>query len=248
MCYTFNCTQGENVKKQKKVKKGSIFYRALKSVAKIFFKKPEFIYLDTKPDKSCLILCNHVGVKGPLNLEFYFDNTFNFRFWGTHEMADGLRSTYKYQTEIYFHQKRGWNLIIAKLFCIIAAPIATLFYKGLRIIPTYQDARLKTTLKTTLEEIKNGKNIVIFPENSNDGYHDVLTEFHPGFTLVCKQCQKIGIDVPIYVAYYNKYNRTFVFDKPIKYSELVNQGLDKTEMCNLLCKRANELKDYVKPN
>ena len=90
--------------------KRKLYFRILKKIMKCRYKKPEFIYLDTKPDKSCLILCNHVGVKGPLNLEFYFDKTFNFRFWGTHEMADGLKSTYKYQSEIYFHQKKGWNL------------------------------------------------------------------------------------------------------------------------------------------
>ena len=231
----------------KKIKKGGIFYRGFKALLKNFFKQPEFIYLDEKPQKGSVILCNHVGISGPLKLEMYFDPTFNFRFWGTHEMTEGLISTYKYQSYNFYHKKKGWNLFLARLFCILAAPVSNMFYKGLNLIPTYRDTRLKRTLKTSVEEIKNGKNIVIFPEDSENGYQDVLQGFHPGFALLCNQCKKVGIDVPIYVAYYNKYNNSYVFDKPVYYSTLAEKGLNKEQMANLLCDRANELKDYVKP-
>ena len=232
--------------KTKKVKKGGPIYRGFKRILMWFFKEPEFIYLGGKPEKGSIILCNHVGVSGPLNLEFYFDPTFNFRFWGTHEMNDGLISTYKYQSYTFYHKKKGWNLFLARLFCILAAPVSNMFYKGLNLIPTYRDTRLKNTLKLSVEEIKKGKNIIIFPENSENGYQDVLQGYHPGFTLLCKQCKKADIDVPIYVAYYNKYNNTYVFDKPVYYSTFAEKGLERDEICKVLCDRANELKDYVK--
>ena len=233
--------------KTKKVKKGGIVYRGFKGILKKFFKKPEFVYLGEKPDKQSVILCNHVGISGPLKLEMYFDDTFNFRFWGTHEMTEGLVSTYKYQSYNFYHKKKGWNLFLARMFCILAAPVSNMFYKGLNLLPTYRDMRLRNTLKVSTEEIKKGKNIIIFPEDSETGYHDVLEGYHPGFTLLCNQCQKVGIDTPVYVVYFNKYTNTYVFDKPVAYSKLLSLGLTKEELSQKLCDRANELKDYVKP-
>lgn len=234
-------------KRKKKVKKGGIFFRGFKGILKWFFKKPEFVYLGGKPDKSSVILCNHVGISGPLKLEMYFDENYNFRLWGTHEMTEGLISTYKYQSYQFYHKKKGWNLFASRVFCIFAAPVSNMFYKGLDLIPTYRDTRLKHTLKTSVEEIKKGKNIIIFPENSENGYQDILEGYHPGFALLCNQCAKASIDVPIYVTYYNKYTNTYVFDKPVMYSELVSSGLNKEEMSKKLCDRANELRLYVKP-
>ena len=84
--------------KEKKFKqKRKWWYRALKSLMKVRYKKPEFIYLGEKPKESSIILSNHEGTDAPMSLEIYAD--FPVRMWGTHEVNSGLVKLYEYQTK-----------------------------------------------------------------------------------------------------------------------------------------------------
>ena len=156
-------------------------------------------------------------------------------------MNEGLVSVYKYLSRIYFHQKKHWNLHLARLLCLVAAPIINIFYKGLRLIATYHDARFLKTLNESMRAIKNGENIVIFPEDSSDGYHDELKGFFTGFGMLCDFCRRAKIDVPIYVAYFRKSDLTYIVDAPIRYSALCADGSSKEEIAKRLLARCNEL-------
>ncbi len=219
------------------------WFNFVKSFLRIFIRRPRFVYLGEKPKESSIILSNHVGAKAPLSYEIYFDCP--FRIWGTHEMNDGLKSVYKYLSEIYYYKKKHWNKFFAKVFSLIAAPLANMFYKGLQLIPTYHDYRLKKSIQTSIEVIKNKQNILIFPEDSSNGYHDKIIQFFNGYLLLAKLCYKIGIDVDIYVSYFVKKKRTFVMDKAVKYSYLMTLNKTDDEISQMLCDRANELRNHV---
>lgn len=226
--------------KEKKFKQErKLWYRGLKNIMKIRYKKPEFIYLGEKPTNGSIILSNHEGTDAPMSLEIYCD--FPIRMWGTAEMNSGLKRMYAYQTKEYYHIRKHWNLFGARMFCLLASPLTNLFYKGLNLISTYKDGRLRETLKESVKSIKNGDNIVIFPENSENGYLEELTSFYSGFVLLAQQCFKQGIDVPIYVSYYKKRERVYIFDKPIKYSELKTICSTREEMTNYLLNKCNNL-------
>ena len=215
------------------------WFRAIKKLIVIRYKRPRFVFLGKRFDKSSIILSNHVGTDGPLTLELYCDKP--IRFWGASEMNSGLIPTYKYLSEVYYHQKKHWNLHLARLFCLIGAPVSNLFYKGLHLISTYRDARFLKTLNESLRALKDGNNIVIFPEDSSDGYHDELKAFHLGFGMLCDFCRRAGIDLPIYVTYFRKSDLTYIVDEPILYSELCKNGATKEEIAARLLTRCNEL-------
>ena len=226
------------------MKKKKVWFNCLKAFLKIFIRKPKFVYLQDKPDKSSIILGNHVGAKAPLSYELYFDCS--FRIWGTHEMNDGLKSVYKYLSEVYFYQKKHINKFFSKLISIIAAPLANLFYKGLQLIPTYRDYRLRKSIKESVEVLKEGQNVIIFPEDSSDGYHDNLKSFFSGYMLLARQCYKNGLDVKIYLSYFVKEKRTFVMDKPIRYSEILKMNKSDKEISKMFCDRTNQLRNCIK--
>jgi len=215
------------------------WFRGLKNVMKLFIKESKFVYLGDGLSDKGIILSNHVGTSAPLAFELYGPK--NIRFWGAHEMNSGLINLYKYQTKIYYHEKKHWNLGLARLFCLIASPLTNLFYKGLRLISTYKDSRLRKTLSESIESLENNQNIIIFPENSEKGYLDELEGFHAGFMLLLNMCIKKGLDVPVYVAYYKKQEKTYVIDKPVLISELLSSNESKEQIADKLCKRCNEL-------
>lgn len=232
-------TKEEQVIEQKKVvKQRKWWFKVLKKIMKIRYKKPTFVYLGEKFTNSAIILSNHEGTDAPMSLEIYNDAP--IRMWGAHEMNSGLIKMYKYQTKVYYHEKKHWNLFLARAFCLIASPLTNIFYKGLNLISTYKDARLKTTIRESYDTLQEGQNIVIYPEDSTNGYLPQLEGFHAGFYLLAETCLKKGLDLPIYTTFFKKEEKVYVVDKPIKYSEL-KQGKTKNEIIETLLKRTNEL-------
>ena len=203
------------------------------------YPKPNFIFLGEKFGSGGIILSNHEGTDAPLSLELYCDKP--LRMWGASEMNSGLIPMYKYQTRVYYHEKKHWNLHLARLFCLIASPLTNLFYKGLRLISTYRDGRFRKTLNESISAIQAGENIVIFPEDSTKGYLEELEGFHLGFVALAEYCQKKGIDAVIFVSYFRKKDLTYIIDKPVLYSELSKNGESREEIARKLLKRCNEL-------
>lgn len=227
-------------KKTKKFRQDrKLWFRIFKGILRIRYRRPKFIYLGDKPTSQSIILSNHIGARVPLTLEMYAD--FPIRFWGTHEMNTGLKNTYRYQTRTYYHGKKGWNIHLARLFCLLASPLTNMFYRGLRLISTYQDYRLRTTIQESLAVIENGANIVVFPEDSSEGYFDEMKSFYSGFALLAERALKEGIDMPIYVSYLRPKDNTYVFEKPILYSELKKQIPNKHDMAKHLLDKCNSL-------
>lgn len=216
-----------------------IWFENLKKILRLIIKKPEFIFLGEKFEGQAFFLSNHVGASAPLTLELYGSHP--FRFWGTFEMNSGLSEVYKYLTVTYYHKKKHWNLTLARLFCLIAAPLVTIFYRGLNLISTYPDMRFHKTVRESLNTLKNGHSLFIFPEDSSDGYHDELTYFHSGLIFMAEQAIKAGYDLPMFLAYYQKPNRRYIIDKPIRLSELLKKGESREAIAEMLRQRCNDL-------
>lgn len=228
--------------KEKKFKqKRKWWFRALKGIIRVSgrYKKPEFIFLGEGFKNSSIILSNHEGTDSPLTLELYANKP--IRMWGTHEMNSGLIKMYKYQTKVYYHEKKHWNLFLARLFCLIASPLTNLFYKGLNLISTYPDARFIKTLRQSMRALEEGDNVVIFPEDSTNGYLEELEGFHGGCVMLAETLYKRGIDVPIYVTYFRKKDLKYIVDKPVLYSELKKDGATREEVAKKLLERCNKI-------
>ena len=230
----------QNKNEPQTTKKRRWWFQALKGIMKIRYKRPAFVYLGEKFGNGGIILSNHEGTDAPMSLEIYGPSR-NMRMWGAHEMNSGLKMMYKYQTQVYYHEKKHWNLHAARAFCLLASPLTNLFYKGLDLISTYHDARFTKTIRESLDAIEHGDNIVIFPEDSTKGYLAELEGFYGGFVMLAEVCRRKGIDVPIYVTYYRKKDRVYVIDKPVLYSELCANGATREEVADKLRLRCNEL-------
>ncbi len=215
------------------------YFRLLTKLMSGRYKEPTFIYLGEPIENGALILSNHEGTDAPMSLEMYLGRP--LRMWGTGEMNAGLGRLYRYQTRYYYHEKKHWNLTLARIFCLLASPLTWLFYSGLDLISTYHDARFVKTLRESVESLKAGYNIVIYPEVSDKGYLAELEGFHEGFVLLAEICKKRGIDLPIYVTYFRKSDKVYVVDKPVLYSESSSHGQSRSEIAAMLCQRCNEL-------
>lgn len=214
-------------------------WRFVKVILRIFKRRPKFKFLGEQFTDRAIYLSNHVGASGPLTLELYFPKL--FRFWGVHSMNDGAKSRFKYLSTTYFHEKKHLWKPLAFLIAIVATPVMGVFYAGIRLLPTYNDGRVGKTINKSIEILKDNQSIIIFPENSSDGYHDVLKQYFAGFYVLAKKAFSEGMNLKIYNMYYQKKKNCFVVDKPIPFSDLTVLNKSREEIAEMFRIRANEL-------
>lgn len=219
------------------------FFNFVKSIMRIFVRKTKYVFLGENFCDNAIYLSNHVGAKVPIKLELYFP--IEMRMWGTYEMNSTYKNRFNYLYKIYFHKKKHIWKWLSFIIAIFATPIMTCFYKGMHLISTYTDNRLLSSIKESMRVLlKDKKSIVIFPENSSDGYHDELKEFYSGFYTLASLCYDKGLDLPIYLMYFQRKTNKHIVDKPVMFSTLLKSGLSKEEIAEKFRIRANELRLY----
>ena len=97
------------------------------------------------------------------------------------------------------------------------------------------------TVRESIAAIKKGESIVVFPEDSKNGYLPELEGLFGGFVVLSDVCKRRGIDLPIYVTYFKIKEKQYIIDKPVLYSQLTANGETREEVAKRLLDRCNEL-------
>lgn len=212
-------------------------------INKIMNWRPKVRFLGSEfPNEPILFLTNHVGKKAPVKIELYYPR--DFRMWGTYEMTEGFKKVHHYLRTTYYHNKLHFPKWFAFIVASIAAPFANMFYKGMRLLPTYPDYRFISTIKMSIKAYEEGKDIVVFPEDSSTGYKDKLEYFFSGFVSFLETMYRRNVDIPVCIAYFQKKKNTFIIDEAIKYSKIKEKyGSDFGKIANELRIIMNSLKD-----
>ena len=221
-------------------KRKSFAFKFAVFVIKIFFRRPKFVFTEGEfPDEPIVLLANHVGKKVPAKIELYYPRP--MMMWGTHEMTEGMKAVHKYLTVTYYHEKKHYPRWFAWSLGTLVCPFVYSFMKGLRVIPTYRDYRLVKTMKLSMQVRGEGKDIVIYPEDSSEGYKDELESFFAGFVSLLETFYRKGDDAPVFVTYYQRKTKTFIVSKQMRYSELKEKYGGFKEIATALKDEMNNL-------
>ena len=213
-------------------------------ITKVLYPKPKFKYIDADGfiNRPFVFIVNHSGSRVPTRIENYFPVP--MYMWGTYEMCEGLKAVRKYLIHTYYHQKKHVPLFFARIIGTLFAPFANGFYNGTRLIPTYTDGRLIQTFKETDRLVAEGNSLVVYPEDSSEGYKDQIEYIFNGFLAFCQMQIRKGNDMPVYVAYFQRKKRRFVIDKPHLYSELLKEYGNHDTISKELRHKMNSLMNY----
>ena len=195
------------------------FFRFVKNIVKIFKRKPKFLNSENILDEQCIYISNHAASYGPTNYELYLPT--NFRMMGAFQMCGTLKERWKYLYQVYFHQKRKVPKWLASIIATIITPFMVMFYKGMQIIPIFPDTRFRKTVDEALNTLEKGNSVLIFPEDSSDGYKEELTKFFGGFWSIAKEYKKrYHKDIKIINMYFHRKKNIILVDKPKSFDEL----------------------------
>lgn len=216
-------------------------FRHVKKLLRLFFGKTKITYLDGPIAPGSLMLCNHSAKKGPMALELCSENF--YVMWGAHPMLGGYKDRYGYLRNVFYIQKKGYSPWLATPLAAFEAIFSIYFYRGMRVLPTYEDGRFIKTVNNSVACLESDVSVLVFPENSNEGYQDVMTEFHPGFTLLAKTYARKNPykDLSIYPMYFHNKSNRLIIGKPISYALLCEKKLTKQEIAEYFRLSVNAL-------
>lgn len=236
----------KKIKEYKVPSRKQPIYSIFKIFLRPFFRKPKIINLAGEISDKAIVVANHSAKSGPPALDMYYPK-FNVK-WGAHEMFGNYKMRKAYLRDVLYIKKCKMSARRASFMSTILAIFNPPVYKGMKMLPTYPDARLAKTIKDSIKVLDSNASIMIFPENSNDGYKEVLTEFFPGFVILAEKYYKLrGEDLPIYPVYYHIKKRVLIIGKPTYIQELVKKDMDRNQIAQYFCDEVNNLfANYIK--
>ncbi|MDY0214408.1 MAG: hypothetical protein RBS24_02650 [Bacilli bacterium] len=167
--------------------------------------------------------------------------------WGAHQMKEGYRSRWNYAYHIFYRQKMKYGKFKSFVLATLLSIINKFLYVNMRLVPTYQDIRITKTMRDSLKHLNDNIPILIFPEDSSEGYEDEISHFNDGFVVLADYAYNHrNIDLPIYPVYYSKHDRIIIIGKPLIYSELVKENIKRSDIADLLRIKVNELYASIK--
>lgn len=226
-----------------KNKHGFIFGNLMKLI-KVFKKAPTIYNLNEEDLEEGIIISNHSAASGPLTLSLYFPMF--FIPWGTYEMTGTYKMRWNYLYHIFYQQKLGYGKFRAFLIATLFAIISKMLYKGMQLIATYPDTNFRKTIDNSIKHLKAGNSILIFPEDSNTGYHEHLIKYNNGFVYLSETYyNETNINIPVYPMYYHKILNAMIIGKKTDIKALRDKGLSRSEIADYFKDVTNDLGEQL---
>lgn len=206
-------------------------YRFIRFWVRLFYPVTEIVGLENLPEEPCLVVANHCQMNGPIAAELYFPG--DHAIWCAAEMMQ-LREVPPYAYQDFWSRKPQYTRWFYKLLSYIIAPFSVCIFNNAHTIPVYRDGRILSTFRDTLSRLKEGSNVIIFPEHEAP-YNHILQDFQTGFVDVArsyyKQTGKCLQFVPLYLA---PALHKMVLGKPIAFSTEAPLKAERGRVCDYL--------------
>jgi 1-acyl-sn-glycerol-3-phosphate acyltransferase len=156
-------------------------------VAKYFFKVIRRLFFNShlhglknlRSDEPVIMVANHVGSFGPVSVI----TSLPLRMfpWVAYEVTDLATVARRIQVE-FLEQELHLRPPVSTYFGRIIGRVCVAIMKDIGAIPVYQKSkRIRSTVEISIRLLEQGKNILVFAEDSTRKINDVLCEFCTGF-------------------------------------------------------------------
>lgn len=131
-----------------------------------------------------IMVANHAGSFGPVSV--ITSMPVEMYPWVSHEVTDLKTVAHRIQVE-FLEQELHLKPPLSTYFAKVIGRICVALMKDIGAIPVYQQSKqIKTTVMRSLSLLEQGKNILVFAEDSTKKINDVLCEFCTGFIHIAK--------------------------------------------------------------
>jgi len=181
-------------------KRISVPYRIIKGAVRFFYPKMEVVGVENLPEEAVIVVGNHAQMNGPIVGELYYPG--KAYTWCAGEMME-MKEVPAYAYRDFWSGKPKWIRWFYKILAYVIPPLCVCVFNNANTIPVYHDTRVVSTFRQTLEKLREGTSVIIFPEHDVPRNH-ILCEFQDRFIDIAKmyhrQTGKEISFVPMYIA------------------------------------------------
>lgn len=161
-------------------------------VARYFYKVVRLLFFNSRlrgienlhGDEPVIMVANHVGSFGPVSVITALP--IRAYPWVAHEVTDVRTAAPRIQTEFLERELRLRPPLSTYLSKVVGR-ICVALMKDIGAIPVYRKSKgIRRTMLCSVRLLEEGKNILVFAENSAKRLNDIMCEFSTGFMHVAK--------------------------------------------------------------
>ena len=206
-------------------------YRLIYRLVWLFSPKYRIEGAEHLPEGPCVIAGNHCQMYGPIAGEMYTPG--KHAVWCVGEMVH-REEVADYAYRDFWSRKPRAVRPFFRLMSHLIVPLAVLIFNNAHTIPVYHDSRVLTTFRVTVEQLRAGSRIVIFPEcytEHNNVVHDFQDKFVDVARLYYRKTGEKLAFVPMYLAPRLK---TIYYGKPIFFQPDAPLAEERRRICDEL--------------
>ncbi|MDR3292910.1 MAG: hypothetical protein LBT20_02265 [Clostridiales bacterium] len=126
------------------------------------FLKPKLILSEPLPDEPVIFMANHARMFGPVAM--LFARRRPFRAWSNANLVF-VKTSPRHMMRAFIPNANGVERFFVRILASLIAPPLASALKATGTIPVYRDLRIRTTYDKTFETLKEGLDILIFPDS-----------------------------------------------------------------------------------
>lgn len=194
------------------------YFRIVRWILKVFMPLKVVQPLSDLQEQPCVILCRHRNMRGP----FY-----SIVRWGGKDVRTWVYHPFCAQKPFY-DQMYGYTLTkrlhfpdpLARFCSWFMSIVVPPLINSLGGIPVYRnDGRIRETFRLSLDQLEQGRSILIFPDIDYTS-NDAVGELYDGFFMLERMYyKKTGRHLPFVPALLDTKAKSLTFGKPIVFGE-----------------------------
>lgn len=208
--------------------KSSRIYRLIRWFVWLFSPKYRIVGAENLPDGPCVIVGNHSHMYGPIAAELYTPGR-HVTWCAGQMMHKEEAAAYAYQ-DFWSGKPKGIRWFF-KLLSHLIVPLSVLIFNNAHTVPVYHDTRLITTYRDSIEHLRTGEKVVIFPECLRE-HNRIVHAFQDKFVDLARfYHRKTGerlLFVPLYLAPALK---TMFYGQPVAFRPQVPIAEERERIC-----------------
>jgi len=178
---------------------------------------------ETEFDGEPAVFCpNHAGAFGPLEICVHFPMREKLHPWMNAGMMNAKEVPAYVRQDYWWKPGCFWEPVLTRTLPYIAAAIIPPVLRSVPGVPVYHDMRVIKTFRKSIQYLRHGGHLVIFPEQP-DGFQSHSPKLNSGFLQIAPMAyQQLGLRLKFYPVHIDYKKRVFRVAAPAAYDPEVS--------------------------
>jgi len=211
-------------------------FRVLRWLFRLFMHKMETVWEEPYDGTPAVFCPNHVGMLGPIDMVCHFELSDTSRAWFNNDVADPKKMPAYVRQDYWWEPGCKLEPLYNATIPYIAAVILPAIMNTVPGVKVYHDMQVIKTFRKSIEVMKEGENLIIFPQQPS-GYKSHHMWINKGFLQLAPMTWRtLKIPLKFYPVYIDHKAHKIHVRKPVQFDPEKKLAEQEAHMLDVLAK------------